>query len=152
MPSYLMPMFVAAIIRNIADFKHIQVPIHSINVIGSIALQFFLSMALMSMKLWQLASLAIPLIAILLAQTILIGIFAYFVTFKLLGSNYDSAVICAGQCGFGLGATPNAIANMIAFTENNGPSPKAFFVVPLVGALFIDFVNSIILTFFISIL
>ncbi len=149
LPAYLGPMIVAAIIRNYLDVNRRPVPLHSINVIGSICLQLFLAIALMTMNLWELAALAIPLITILLAQTVVMGLFAYFVTFRIMGKDYDAAVIATGHCGFGMGATPNAMANMETFTGANGQSPKAFFVVPIVGALFIDFFNSAILTGFI---
>ena len=152
LPSYLGPMIIAAIIRNYLDVTRRPVPLHSINVIGSICLQLFLAIALMTMNLWELAALAVPLITILLAQTVVMGLFAYFVTFRLMGKDYDAAVIATGHCGFGMGATPNAMANMETFTGANGQSPKAFFVVPIVGALFIDFFNSAILTGFIMLL
>lgn len=152
LPAYLGPMMVAALVRNVMDKKNLEMPLHSINVIGGIALQFFLAIALMTMNLWELATLAIPLITILLIQTLVMALFAYFVTFRIMGKDYDAAVIATGHCGFGLGATPNAMANMETFTGANGPSPKAFFVVPIVGALFIDFVNATILTIFINIL
>lgn len=144
-PAYLGPMIVAAVIRNFLDFSGREVPLHSTNVIGNISLQFFLAMALMSINLWELSSLAIPLITILLVQTIVMATFAYFITFRVMGKDYDAAVIATGHCGFGMGATPNAMANMETFTGANGESAKAFFVVPIVGSLFIDFVNSIIL-------
>lgn len=149
-PAYLGPMMVAAVIRNYLDFTHRPVPLHSINVIGSIALQLFLAIALMSMNLWELSALAVPLITILLVQTVVMALFAYFITFRIMGKDYDAAVIATGHCGFGMGATPNAMANMETFTGANGQSPKAFFVVPIVGALFIDFVNSAILSFFLA--
>lgn len=151
-PAYLGPMIVAATIRNYLDYKGHPVPLHSINVIGNISLQLFLAIALMTMNLWELASLAVPLITILVVQTIIMALFAYFVTFRIMGADYDAAVISTGHCGFGMGATPNAMANMETFTGANGQSPKAFFVVPIVGALFIDFVNSIVLSIFLAIL
>lgn len=152
LPAYLGPMMVAAAVRNFLDFTHRPLPLHSINVVGSISLQLFLAIALMTLNLWELASLAVPLVTILLVQTVVMALFAYFITFRIMGSDYDAAVIATGHCGFGLGATPNAMANMETFTGANGYSPKAFFVVPIVGALFIDFVNATVLTIFISIL
>jgi len=125
-PAYLMGMVVAAIIRNILDFNHKQ-------------------LALMSMKLWELIELAGPLSVILIVQTIVMALFAYYVTFSIMGRDYDAAVIATGHCGFGLGATPNAIANMETFTATNGPSVKAFFIIPIVGSLFIDFVNAAVI-------
>ena len=141
-PVYLMGMVVAAIIRNILDFNQKQLPFTEIGIVGNISLSLFLSMALMSMKLWQLIDLAVPLIVILLVQTLVMGLFAYFVTFNIMGRDYDAAVMSTGHCGFGLGATPNAMANMETFTTANGPSVKAFFIIPIVGSLFIDFINA----------
>ena len=141
-PAYLMGMVVAAIIRNILDFNQRQLPFNEIGIVGNISLSLFLSMALMSMKLWQLIDLAVPLIVILLVQTVLMAFFAYFVTFNIMGRDYDAAVMSTGHCGFGLGATPNAMANMETFTTANGPSVKAFFIIPIVGSLFIDFINA----------
>lgn len=151
-PAYLGPMIVASIIRNFMDKKEKALPLHCINIIGSISLQLFLGIALMTMQLWELANLAVPLISILLVQTIIMALYAYFVTFRIMGKDYDAAVIATGHCGFGMGASPNAIANMETFTKANGYSPKAFFVVPIVGAMFIDFINAPIITFFIEIL
>ena len=141
-PAYLMGMVVAAIIRNILDFNQKQLPFTEIGIVGNISLSLFLSMALMSMKLWQLIDLAVPLIVILLVQTLVMALFAYFVTFNIMGRDYDAAVMSTGHCGFGLGATPNAMANMETFTTANGPSVKAFFILPIVGSLFIDFINA----------
>ena len=150
LPVYIGPMIVAAIIRNIADGAKLEIPLNAINVVGNIALQLFLAMALMSMRLWELAALAIPLVVILLAQKIVMALYAYFVTFRVMGKDYDAAVMAVGHCGFGMGATPNAMANMESFTAANGPSPTAFFALPLVGSLFIDFVNASIITVFIN--
>ena len=141
-PVYLMGMVVAAIIRNILDFNQKQLPFTEIGIVGNISLSLFLSMDLFSMNLWQLIDLAIPLIIILLVQTTLMAFFAYFITFNIMGRDYDAAVMSTGHCGFGLGATPNAMANMETFTRSNGPSVKAFFIIPIVGSLFIDFINA----------
>ncbi|WP_418964934.1 sodium/glutamate symporter [Cetobacterium sp.] len=151
LPAYIGPMLVAALVRNVVDSKGGELPLHTVNVIGNIALQLFLAMALMSMRLWELAALAVPLVVILLVQTLVMALYAYFVTFRAMGKDYDAAVIATGHCGFGMGATPNAMANMESFTAANGPSPTAFFVLPLVGALFIDFVNASIITVFMNI-
>lgn len=151
-PPYIGAMFAAAIIRNIADSTNsFKVHLDEIDIIGGISLSLFLSMALMGLKLWQLADLAIPLIVMLLAQTLLMGCFAYFVTFNLMGRDYDAAVMAAGNCGFGMGATPNAMANMGAMTSKYGIAPRAFFIVPLVGSLFIDFCNAGIITTFMNV-
>lgn len=150
LPAYLIPMVIAAILRNVVDGTSSKTPINEITIIGNVCLSLFLSMALMSMKLWQLADLALPLITILLVQTVIMALFAYYITFNIMGRDYDAAVIATGHCGFGMGATPNAIANMEAFTSVNGFSTKAFFVIPLVGSLFIDFFNAIIIQSFTS--
>ena len=151
LPAYLIPMLIAAIMRNVVDKIPSKTPIDEIGIIGNVCLSFFLAIALMSMKLWELADLAIPLIVILLVQTIVMGLFAYFVTFNIMGRDYDAAVIATGHCGFGMGATPNAIANMEAFTSVNGFSTKAFLAVPLVGSLFIDFINALVIQTFTSV-
>ena len=149
-PAYIGPMFIAAIIRNIADMQKKNLPMNEIAITGNIALSLFLAMALMTLKLWELADLAIPIITILLVQTVIMALYAYFITFKFNGKDYDAAVMATGHCGFGLGATPNAMANMEVFTKENGPAPRAFFVLPVVGALFIDFTNATVITFFIN--
>lgn len=151
-PSYLGAMFVAAVARNIIDWRGFKFPRAEMDTIGAVSLAFFLVMALMSMKLWELASVAGPLLIIMMVQTALVFLFAYYVTFRLMGKDYDAVVIATGHCGFGLGATPNAMANIQSFTDANGPSPKAFFVIPLVGSLFIDFFNAVTITSFISFL
>ena len=152
LPAYLGPMLVAALIRNLIDWRDWHMPEREFEVVGNVSLVFFFTLALMSMKLWELAAVAGPLLVILVLQTAVMFAFAYFVTFRMMGSDYDAAVIAAGHCGFGMGATPNAMANMEAFTRVNGPSFKAFFVVPLVGSLFIDFFNAVVITSFIGFL
>lgn len=155
LPAYIGPMLVAAVIRNICDSMKKPLPMKEIDVVGNISLSIFLSMALMTMKLWELTELAIPMIAILAIQTVFVMLYTYFVTYNVMrlpfiASNYDAAVMVTGHCGFGMGATPTAIANMEAFTSVNGFSTKAFFIVPLVGALFIDFTNAAVITIFIN--
>lgn len=150
-PSYIGAMFAAAIMRNISDIKKTwKTPEIEIEMIGGIALSLFLAMALSSLRLWELAELAVPMVVMLLAQTVLMAIFAYFVTFNVMGRDFNAAVIAGGHCGFGMGATPNAIANMQAITGRFGPSPVAFFILPLVGSLFIDFFNAAIITTFMN--
>lgn len=151
-PSYIGAMVVAAVIRNVMDARKKEVPLEEISTIGGFCLSLFLGMAMIGMQLWQLASLALPLIVMLLAQTILVAVFAYFIVFNLLGRHYDAAVMTTGFCGFGMGATANAMANMQAVVNEYGPAPTAYFVVPLVGSLFIDFFNSIIITLFMNFL
>lgn len=149
-PSYIGAMLVAALIRNIADLKGKELVEKEIETIGSLSLSFFLTMALMGLKLWQLFDLALPLIIMLIAQSILIALFASFITYKVMGKNYEAAVFASATCGFGMGATPNAIANMDELTNRFGFTPTPYFVVPLVGGLFIDFINSGIITIFIN--
>lgn len=151
-PSYIGAMVVAAAIRNLMDLRQKDIPMEEISTIGSFSLSLFLGLAMMGLKLWQLADLALPMVVMLAGQTVLMAIFAYFVVFTLLGRTYDAAVMTTGFCGFGLGATPNAMANMQAVTEKYGPAPTAYFVVPLVGSLFIDFANSIAVLIFMNIL
>ena len=151
-PGYIGAMMAAAIIRNLFEGMKWDVPMEEIDTIGGYCLSVFLGLAMMGLKLWQLADLAIPMIVMLIAQTVLMFIIARFICFNLLGKTYDAAVITSGLCGFGMGATPNAMANMQAVTKKNGPSPTAFLVVPLVGSLFIDFCNGIIITLFVSFL
>jgi len=151
-PVYLGAMVLAMIVRNVADVKDIHLPLKEINTLGWISLSLFLSMALMTMKLWQIADLASTLILALVLQTIAVMVFAYFVIFWFTGKNYDSAAYVTAVCGFGMGATPNAVANMEALFEQHGPAPMALFVIPLVGSVFIDFVNTGILTVMLNIL
>ncbi|WP_144510377.1 sodium/glutamate symporter [Bacillus sp. FJAT-22090] len=148
LPGYVGAMFVAVIVRNIVDkFNPKIVDMQSIGLVSDISLGIFLSMALMSIKLWEIADLALPLIAIVIVQVIFIILFGIFVLFRLLGKDYDAAVMVAGFTGHGLGATPNAMANMAAVTERFGPSKKAYLVVPIVGAFLIDvFAMPIIIT------
>lgn len=151
-PSYIGAMLAAAIIRNLCDFKNIHLEDHEIEAIGSISLSFFLAMALMGLKLWELFDLALPMIVMLIAQTILMGGVAYFITYRIMGKDYEAAVFASANCGFGMGATPNAVANMDALAAKFGPAPTPYFAVPIVGCLFIDFVNSAVITIFINIL
>lgn len=151
-PFYIGAMLVGAIIRNIMDAQKKEIPMEEIGTVGGSCLSIFLGLAMIDMKLWQLASLALPLIVMLAAQTALMFLFANYVVFNVLGRTYDAAVMTTGFCGFGMGATPNAMANMQAVTGQYGVAPTAFMVVPLVGSLFIDFFNATILTGFINIL
>lgn len=152
-PVYIGSMIVAAVIRNIGEYsKKYEVPMEEIGDIGSVCLNLFLGIAMITLKLWQLADLALPLIVLLVAQVLFMALFAYFVVFNVMGRKYDSAVLSAGTCGFGLGATPNAMANMQALTDKYLPSVEAYLLVPIVGSMFADFINSIVITFFINIL
>ncbi|EQB86277.1 ESS family glutamate:Na+ symporter [Clostridium punense] len=150
-PPYIGAMFAAAILRNLSDStSKFKIYGDEIDILGNIALSLFLAMALMALQLWQLADLALPLVIMLVSQTVLMALFAYFVTFNLMGRDYEAAVIASANCGFGMGATPNAMANMEAIVTKFGPAPKAFFIVPLVGSLFIDFFNAGIITIFMN--
>ena len=151
-PTYIGAMLVAAVIRNFCDAKHIVLPAKAIDIWGSVSLSIFLAIALMTLKLWELASLAVPMVVMLLAQTVLMFFFARFVVFNVMGRDYEAAVMTSAFCGFGMGATPNAMANMQVLTKRYGPAPQAYFIVPLVGSLFIDFCNGIIITGFMNIL
>lgn len=151
LPPYIGAMFAASIMRNLSDYSgKFEIDLDIISIIGSFTLAMFLSMTLMSFRLWELKELALPLILMLLGQTVLMGVFAYLVTFNLTGRDYDAAVMTGGHCGCGFGTTPKALANMEALTDKYLPSPKAFFVIPIVGGLFIDFFNAAIITFFIN--
>ena len=152
-PNYIGSMLVAAIIRNISDYTHAyKIYQRESEVLGNLGLTIFLSCALMSLKLWQLSDLAIPMMVMLLSQVLFLALFAKFLIFRVMGRNYEAAVMAAGTCGFGLGATPNAIANMSVMVERFGPAPTAFFVIPLIGALIVDFVNSSIVTVLLNLL
>ncbi len=152
-PSYIGAMLAAALIRNITEMSgRFEIMTDIVEMLGNVCLSLFLSMALMSLKLWQLADLALPLVVMLAGQAVLMAVFAYFVTYNIMGRNYEAAVMSSANCGFGMGATPNAIANMQAITSVFGQAPQAFFIVPLVGSLFIDFANASILTVFVNVL
>lgn len=139
LPGYVGAMFTAVIVRNIVDRINPQaINMKEISLIGDISLGIFLSMALMSIKLWEIADLALPLFVIILAQVVFIVLFAMFVLFRALGKNYDAAIMVSGFLGHGLGATPNAMANMSAAVGKFGPSRKAYLIVPIVGAFLID--------------
>lgn len=151
LPGYIGAMLCAAVIRNLADVTRlVRIDQRTVDDIGTIALSLFLSMALMSLKLWELLDLALPMLAILVAQVTMMGAFALFITYRVMGRDYDAAVMAGGHCGFGLGATPNAVANMTSLVERFGPAPRAFLVVPMVGAFFIDFSNALIITTYIN--
>ena len=152
-PVYIGSMIVAAVMRNISEYTDgFRIHMGEINDLGSICLSLFLGVAMITLKLWQLAALALPLFILLAGQVVLMYIFARFIVFKCMRSDYDAAVLAAGTCGFGMGATPNAMANMQAVTEKYLPSVKAFLLVPIVGSMFADFLNSLTITFFINFL
>lgn len=145
-PGYIGAMLVAAVVRNIVDAIYHEFPMEEVDVIGNMCLNLFLAMALAGLQLWLLIDLALPMLVTLAVQVIVMFLFSYFVVFKVMGRDYDSAVMTAGFIGFAMGATSNAMANMQAVTKKYGPSPLAFFVIPMVGSLFIDFINALIIT------
>lgn len=152
-PIYIGAMIVAAIMRNIGEYTgKITIHMGEINDLGGICLSLFLGIAMITLKLWQLADLALPLVILLAGQAVLMFLFAYFVVYNIMGRDYDAAVIAAGTCGFGMGATPNAMANMQAICDKYAPSVKAYLIIPIVGSLFADFLNSLTITFFINLL
>ena len=162
-PTYFGALILAAIVRNTIGFVKYKdegkwekaeklLDMERIISVGNICLSMFLGMAMVSLKLWELQSLALPLIVILVSQVVMMAVFAYFVAFPLLGRNYDAAVLCAGMCGFGLGATPNAMANMSAVCYKYRYTVKPFLIVPIIGAMFADLINTGIITLFLNIL
>lgn len=145
-PNFVYALFIGVVITNITETSKLyKVDAETVDILGTVSLSLFLSMALMSLKLWEIFDLAVPLLIILLCQTVVLALFAYFVTYRFMGRNYDAAVMAGGHGGFGMGATPTAVMNMGALVSRNGPSPQAFMVVPIVGAFFIDITNLIIL-------
>ncbi|TDK56642.1 sodium/glutamate symporter [Pseudomonas moraviensis] len=151
LPTFVCVLFVGVVLRNsLSALGLYQVFEREVSVLGNVSLSLFLAIALMSLKLWDLAALALPIFIILAVQALVMALFAIFVTFRVMGSNYDAAVLAAGHCGFGLGATPTAIANMQAVTQRYGPSQIAFLVVPMVGAFFIDIVNVIVIKLYLT--
>ncbi len=151
LPNFVWCLFIGVIIRNsITRVSNYVVNDHAVDVLGNTGLYLFLTVALMSLQLWQLQGLASQVIIVLVAQTILMVLFAMFITFRVMGSDYDAIVLCAGHCGFGLGATPTAVANMQATTDKYGPSHKAFLIVPMVGAFFVDILNNVFIKLFVS--
>ena len=143
LPTFVWALGSGVILRNILEnVLKIRIFDRAIDVFGNASLSLYLAMALLSLKLWQLSSLAGPLVIILIAQVLTMIVYAYFVTFRVMGKDYDAAILTAGHCGFGLGATPTAVANMQAITNVHGHSYKAFLIVPLCGAFFVDLINA----------
>ena len=169
-PTYFGALILAAIVRNVIGFVSYKVDdgenqssgkwvkadklldMDRIISVGNICLSLFLGMAMISLRLWELQSLALPLVVILASQVLMMALFVYIVAFPLLGRNYDAAVLCAGMCGFGLGATPNAMANMSAVCYKYRYTVKPFLIVPIIGAMFADFINTGIITLFLNFL
>lgn len=151
LPSFVWSLLIGVLIRNLSLF-HAGLRVHapSVRLLGHLSLSLFLAMALMSLQLWSLMSLAGPLLVLLGVQLFGMMIFATFITFRLMGGHYDAAIIAGGHCGFGMGATPTAVANMEALTRRFGPAPQAFLVVPLMGAFFIDLLNALVIQGYLS--
>lgn len=151
-PTYFGALIVAAIVRNVAEACKLtpKMELDKIVSVGNICLSVFLGMAMVSLKLWELESLALPLVVMLVAQVVAMVLIAYFVAFNMLGRDYDAAVLVAGICGFGLGATPNAIANMSAVCYKYHYSVKPFLIVPIIGAMFVDLINTGFITMFLN--
>ena len=162
-PTYFGALILAALLRNTIGFVSYKdegkwekaeklLDMERIISVGNICLSMFLGMAMISLKLWELQNLALPLIVILVSQVLMMGLFAYFMAFPLLGRDYDAAVLCAGMCGFGLGATPNAMANMSAVCYKYRYTVKPFLIVPIIGAMFADLINTGIISLFLNFL
>ena len=152
-PIYIGAMLAAALMRNICEYTGIAtIHMGEINDLGGISLSLFLGMAMITLRLWELASLALPLVILLAAQVLLIIIFTYVIEFNIMGRDYDAAILVSGTCGFGTGATPNAMANMQAVCDKYVPSVKAYLLIPLIGSLFADLLNSLVIPFFINLL
>ena len=150
-PIYIGAMIAAACMRNIGEYTgKITIYMGEINDIGGICLSLFLGMAMITLKIWQLAELALPLVILLAGQTLFMIVYVIVVAYNVMGRDYDAAVIVSGLCGFGMGATPNAMANMQAVCDRYAPSVKAYLLIPLVGSLFADFLNSLVITVFIN--
>ncbi len=162
-PTYFGALILAALARNLLGLIRYKeegrwqkgeklLDMERIVSVGNICLSMFLGMAMVSLRLWELQSLALPVIVILSSQVVLMAVFAYYLAFPLLGRNYDAAILCAGLCGFGLGATPNAMANMSAVCYKFRYTVRPFLIVPIIGAMFTDLINTGIITFFLSLL
>ena len=149
-PYYVGGVFAAAIVRNVCDARGYKLRMPEIDVIGNVALNLFLALTLMSLKIWELFNLATPMIVVLLCQAALMAIFAYFVVFRLMGKDYEAAVMAAGHCGVGLGQTPNAVANMATIIERYGPAPNAWIMLPVITVIFINIFNPFVITLFIN--
>lgn len=152
-PVYMGAMLLGVVTRNVLELAGARwVRTEIIDTMASVALSIFLAIAMMSLNLIELAGAAVPMLIILVVQVCVVALFAWFVTFRLMGRDFDAAVMAGGHCGFGLGATPNAVANMKALVERFGPAPRAFLVLPIVGAFLIDFVNATNITIFLNLL
>ena len=150
-PTYVGAMFVAVIMRNVNEKLHFyEFNYPMMEKVGDVMLNLYLSLALMSLKLWELADLALPVLLVLMTQVLVLVLLCYFVVFRVLGKNYDAAVMCAGLMGHGLGATPSAIVNMSAINEKYGTSYRAMMIVPIVGAFLVDIIYQPVTIWFIK--
>ena len=149
-PGYIGAMLVAVAVRNVMDGAKSEYPENEIETVGNMSLSLFLAMAMMGLKLWELVDLALPMMITLALQILLMFLFSYFIVFNFMGRDYDAAVMVTGFIGFAMGATSNAMANMQAVTRKYGPSPTAYFAIPMVGGMFIDFVNAVVITSMLS--
>jgi ESS family glutamate:Na+ symporter len=150
-PTFICALMTGIVITNVCELTGIyQINKQCVDLLGTLGLSLFLSMSLMSLRLWELTNLAGPMMLIMLVQTLTLAAFCYFITFRVMGANYDAAIIAGGHCGFGMGATPTAVANMEALTSRFGPSSNAYLVVTMVGAFFIDIANALVIQFYLS--
>ena len=150
-PEFIFVMFIAIAITNLnLWWKKVDIQTQSLNLVNMMSLSLFLSIAMMSLRLWHLVDLALPLLVIMMAQVLTICLFSYYVTFRVLGRDYDAVTIVCGHCGFGLGATPTALANVESLTNRYGPAPSALFIVLIVGAFFIDIINAVVIQCYLS--
>ena len=145
-PSYFGGMLLAFIVRNVMEKRGMDIPIHEVEVMGWICLALFLAMAISGLQLWTISGLALPMIVTVLIQLVVLILFVYFIVFRATGRNYESAALVSGVTGFGMGATPNAMANMEALTNEYGPAPLAYFIIPIIGGVFLDILNVTVLT------
>jgi glutamate:Na+ symporter, ESS family len=147
LPAYIGAMIVAALLRNIGDVsERYEINAGAIEVISDVSLALYLTMAINGLKLWELINLGVPLLVILFGQIVLMALFCWLCVYLLMGRDYEAVMLSVGMVGFGMGATPNALVNMAALSEKYGPAPRSFFIVPLVGAFLIDFINALIIT------
>ncbi len=151
LPGFVWSLFCGVLVRNLGSFSG-RYAVHrgSLELVAQLSLSLFLAMALMSLRLWELWALAGPMLALLSVQAVGMALFASLITWRMLGRTYDAAVVAGGHCGFGLGATPTAVANMEALTRRHGPAPQAFLIVPLAGAFFIDLANALVIQGFLA--
>lgn len=151
LPTFVWTLFTGVLIRNGFTLTGLRkIDDDAVSLLGSVSLSLFLAMALMSLRLWELVSLAVPILVILAIQTAIAALYISYLTYWVMGKNYDAAVIAAGHAGLALGATPTAIANMQAITGKYGPSPQAFLIIPIVGAFLIDITNALFIQGFLA--